>query len=96
MLHSKSLIAFGMATSLLMVLSVSFILVLVPPWRGSHLLARRWQHELGSLPDEEVLPRLRQIAQLGRSGTDVIVEEMGNFPIRLPGPCHASPLFVPV
>ena len=78
MLHSKTHFGIGLILSFLIVLTASCVLIFLPEWRSSHLVARRWQYEIANLPDGQVLPQLRQIAQLGQAGVDVIVEEMGN------------------
>ena len=46
--------------------------------RSPHVLARHWQAQLGTAPDEEVDSLLRQLAQLGEPGIQVLVKSLGS------------------
>jgi len=53
-------------------------LLLVPGWRPRDTLARQWRKELATVPDDQALARLRNIAGLGDMGIPILVEALGN------------------
>ena len=53
-------------------------LLLVPGWRPRDILARQWRKELATVPDDQALARLRNVAGLGDVGIPILVEALGN------------------
>ena len=78
MLQSTYHVRIGVALALLMTVGVSTAMWLVPTWRPTCQLARRWQAKLSSLDDHQVRGQLEKIAQLGEPGIDVVVRSLSS------------------
>ena len=66
-------------TAMIIVLVASVVAVTaVPMLRPSALLARYWNRQLQSIPEELVVSRLQQIAELDGPGTEVLVDALCN------------------
>ena len=67
------------ATTTVLAMTASLLaLVAVPGLRPRDHLVAGWRRELQALPDELLLPRLRQIASLGDDGVAILVETLGS------------------
>ena len=71
-------ITIGIALAVVATLGVSIAMCLVPSWRPSHQLARRWQSELPALDDGQVFYQLEKISQLGDPGIQQIVYSLAS------------------
>ena len=53
-------------------------LLAVPGLRPADILARRWERELQTVPDDQALAHLRKVAQLGDAGNGVLIQALSS------------------
>jgi len=61
-------------------------LLFIPGLRPRDYLAARWRNSISTLPDTEVLPTLRKLAELGDDQIDFLVSQLGSDQERIVAP----------